>query len=85
MSEADFAKAEVLTREAQLLEMLLAQVVSRLIHLTATLRLADLLAEGPKAAEELAALTAPHAPSLSRVLRTLPAWGGQRRLTRLEG
>lgn len=75
MSEADFAKAKILAPEAQLLEILLAQVVSRLIHLTATLRLPDFLAEGPKTAEELAPLTATHAPSLYRVLRTLSSLG----------
>jgi hypothetical protein len=75
MPEANFAKAETVPPEAQLLEMILAQFVSRLIHLTATLKLPDYLAEGPKTAEELAALTATHAPSLYRVLRTLSSLG----------
>jgi hypothetical protein len=61
--------------EAQLLEMILAQFVSRLTHLTATLKLPDYLADGPKTAEELAPLTATHAPSLYRVLRTLSSLG----------
>jgi hypothetical protein len=75
MPEASFTKAETLPPEAQLLEMILAQFVSRLIHLTATLKLPDYLADGPKTAEELAPLTATHAPSLYRVLRTLSSLG----------
>jgi hypothetical protein len=55
--------------------MILAQFVSRLTHLTATLKLPDYLADGPKTAEELAPLTATHAPSLYRVLRTLSSLG----------
>ena len=54
MPEATFAKAETVPPETQLLEMIFAQFVSRLIHLTATLKLPDYLAEGPKTAEELA-------------------------------
>lgn len=75
MPEATFAKAETVPPETQLLEMIFAQFVSRLIHLTATLKLPDYLAEGPKTAEELAALTATHAPSLYRILRTLSSLG----------
>ena len=75
MPEASFTKAETVPPEAQLLEMILAQFVSRLIHLTATLKLPDYLADGPKTAEELAPLTATHAPSLYRVLRTLSSLG----------
>jgi len=61
--------------ETQLWQMMLAQFVSRLIHLTATLKLPDYLADGPKTAEELALLTATHAPTLHRVLRTLASLG----------
>jgi hypothetical protein len=75
MPEANFAKAETVPPEAQLLQMILAQFVSRLIYLTATLKLPDYLAEGHKTTEELAALTSTHAPSLYRVLRTLSSLG----------
>ncbi|MGH9609459.1 MAG: methyltransferase [Bryobacteraceae bacterium] len=75
MPEAPTAKSGTVPPEAQLLEMILAQFVSRLIHLTATLKLPDYLAEGPKAAAELAPLTATHAPSLYRVLRMLASLG----------
>lgn len=69
------AKAQSVPPEAQLLQMILAQSVPRLIHLTATLKLADYLAEGPKTAGELAQLTGTHAPALYRVLRTLSSLG----------
>jgi hypothetical protein len=75
MPEAAFAKAETLPPEAQLLSMLMAQFLSRLIHLTATLKLPDYLGDGPRTAEELAPLTSTHAPTLYRVLRTLSSVG----------
>ncbi|HEX5431920.1 MAG TPA: methyltransferase [Bryobacteraceae bacterium] len=61
-------------------------LVSRLIYLAAELRLPDYLADGPKTAEELAPLTATHAPTLYRVLRTLSSLGfftedGERRFS----
>jgi|SRR5581483_11595807 len=61
--------------EGRLIEMLMGQVVSRLVHLAAVLNLPDHLAEGPKTAEELAQLTATHPPTLYRVLRTLASLG----------
>ena len=39
------AKTEELPPEAQIVEMVMAQFVSRLIHLTATLKLPDYLAD----------------------------------------
>jgi O-methyltransferase domain len=68
-------KADALPPEAHIVEMVMAQFVSRLIHLTATLKLPDYLAEGPKTAEQLAPLTGTHAPSLYRVMRTLSSLG----------
>lgn len=68
-------KADTLPPEAQIVEMVMAQCVSRLIHLTAKLKLPDYLAEGPKTAEELAQRTATHAPTLYRVMRTLASLG----------
>jgi hypothetical protein len=55
--------------------MLMAQVASRLVHLFATLQLADHLAGGSKTAEELASVTGTHAPTLYRILRTLASLG----------
>ena len=74
MSEAA-VKADALPPEAQIVEMVMAQFVSRLVHLTATLKLPDYLADGPKTAEELAPLTSTHAPTLYRVMRTLASLG----------
>lgn len=49
--------------------------VSRMIRVVATLGLADLLADGPQTAEELASATACDAPSLYRLLRALASIG----------
>ena len=68
-------KPDILPPEAQIVEMVMAQFVSRLIHLTATLKLPDHLAGGTKTAEELASLTSTHAPALYRVMRTLASLG----------
>lgn len=61
--------------EAQMMEMIMAQLVSRLVHAAAALRLADHLADGARGANELARLTGTHAPSLYRVMRTLCSLG----------
>jgi len=61
--------------EAQIVEILLSQLGARLVHLAATLKLPDRLAEGPRTAEELAPLTGTHAPALYRVMRTLASLG----------
>jgi hypothetical protein len=74
MPETVRAKTET-SPQAQLREMIWGQWVTRLIYLTAALKLADLLADGPRTAEELAPLTATHAPSLYRVMRTLASLG----------
>jgi hypothetical protein len=68
-------KVETLPPDAQIVEMVMAQFVSRLIHLTATLKLPDHLADGPRTAEELAPLTGTHASALYRVMRTLASLG----------
>jgi hypothetical protein len=74
MSEAA-VKANTLPPEVQIVEMVMAQFVSRMVYLTAMLKLPDHLADGPKTAEELAALTSTHAPALYRVMRTLASLG----------
>jgi O-methyltransferase domain len=61
--------------EGRLIELLMGQVVSRLIHLAAVLNLPDHLATGPKTAEELAKVTATDPPTLYRVMRTLASLG----------
>jgi len=49
--------------------------ISRGIYITAKLGLADLVKDGAKTADELAAATEAHAPSLFRVLRALASVG----------
>ena len=49
--------------------------VSQAIYVAAALGIADLLADGPRAAEELARSTGTDAPSLRRVLRLLASAG----------
>ena len=58
-----------------LIQMATAYWHSRLLFVAAKLGLADLLAEGPKSAEALAASTGTHAPSLYRLMRTLASLG----------
>src|ERR1051326_3015907 len=62
MSETASAKADNMPPEARLIEMVMAQVVTRLVHVAAKLDLADKVAAGPKTAEELAQATSTHAP-----------------------
>jgi precorrin-6B methylase 2 len=49
--------------------------VSRAIYVAAELGIADLLADGPRTADDLAAAAGAHAPSLHRVLRLLASEG----------
>jgi len=52
---------------AQLVQMATAHWVSHILYVAAKLSLADHLASGAKRADELAAATKTHAPSLSRL------------------
>jgi O-methyltransferase domain/Dimerisation domain len=58
-----------------LLRMIWGTHVSRSVYVAAELGIADLLADGPLSAGELAARTGTHGPSLYRVLRLLAALG----------
>ena len=49
--------------------------IARCIYVAAKLGIPDLLANGPKSTDELAAVTKTHAPSLFRVLRALVPFG----------
>src|SRR6187551_3055011 len=60
---------------AQVIQMALGHWVSQTVHVAAKLGLADLLAGGPKSAEELAGPTSTHVPSLYRLMRTLASLG----------
>jgi hypothetical protein len=59
----------------QLAQMASAYWVSQAIYVAAKLDLAELLATGPKSAEELSATTGTNAPSLYRLLRALASVG----------
>jgi O-methyltransferase domain/Dimerisation domain len=73
MSAADSAQTP--PPQAQLMQMATGFTVSFLLRAAAQLCLADHLADGPKSAEQLAAVTNTHAPSLHRLLRTLACIG----------
>jgi len=61
--------------EAVLPQMILGGLMQKSIWVAAKLGIADLIAEKPHTAEQLAAATDTHAPSLYRVLRTLASTG----------
>ena len=61
--------------QAVLMQMSLGYTVPFLLRTAAQLRIADHLAGGARTAEQLAAATSTHAPSLYRLLRTLAANG----------
>jgi hypothetical protein len=61
--------------DAALAQLVFGKCVSMAISVVAKLRVADLLADGPKAPADLATRTKTHAPSLYRVLRTLASVG----------
>jgi hypothetical protein len=65
---------EVPDRDA-LLRMTNGFQVSQAIHVAATLGIADLLADVPKSADELAEAAGAHAPTLYRLLRALVSVG----------
>src|SRR5271165_694520 len=60
---------------AQIIRMATAYWVSRAVYTAARLGIADLLEDEPRAAEDLAATTGTHAPSLRRVLCALASVG----------
>jgi len=61
--------------EGQIAQILLGQVVPRLVYVAAALKLPDFLADGPKEAEEVAAETATDPAALYRVMRSMAAIG----------
>src|SRR5262245_1785231 len=61
--------------QAALLQLVFGKCTSMALSVVAKLRVADLLADGPRTLDDLAARTGTHAPSLYRVLRTLSAAG----------
>ena len=69
------SRQQKVTPAGKLLEMIAMRHVPQALHVVAVLGLADLLADGPKSADELAQTTGSHARTLYRVLRTLVAAG----------
>lgn len=59
------------TASRKLLELITSSWISQAVRTAAELRLADLLQAGPRTADDLAAATGTHAPSLCRLLRAL--------------
>lgn len=55
--------------------MIAGYASAQIVHVAAQLGLADLLADGPRSLEDLAAATGTHAPSLARLVRALAALG----------
>jgi hypothetical protein len=60
---------------ASMLRMISGIHISRAVYVTAELGIADLLADGPMTAAQLAQITQTHEPSLYRVLRLLASLG----------
>ncbi|HMF58545.1 MAG TPA: methyltransferase [Pyrinomonadaceae bacterium] len=61
--------------QAMMLQMIFGFWVSRIIYVAAKLGIADILADGAKSSEEIAAKSGAHAPSLYRLLRALVSVG----------
>ena len=60
---------------AAVLSLATAYQASRALYVVAKLGLPDLLADGPRSVDDLAAAAGTHAPSLRRLLRALAAFG----------
>jgi hypothetical protein len=61
--------------DVALAQLVFGKCIAMAVSVVAKLRIADLLADGPKTVADLAAQTKTHAPSLYRVLRCLAAAG----------
>ncbi len=72
---AEAPDARELPPQAALMQLLLSGLVSQAVSVAAKLGVADQLASGAKTAEELAAESGAHAPSLYRLLRALACVG----------
>ena len=55
----------------QLLDLINGSWIAQACYVTARLGIADLLAAGPRTAEDLAAATGTHAPALRRLLQRI--------------
>ena len=73
--EGQTAVAKEVPPPMQMLQIISGFWVARCVYVFAKLGIADLIKDQPKTAEELAAATGAHGPSLFRVLRALAAVG----------
>lgn len=69
------AAADGISARAAMLRLIAGFRISRIIHVAASLGLADLLREGPADSAALAAATSTHASSLYRLMRALASIG----------
>jgi predicted transcriptional regulator len=60
---------------AHLMQLTMGYMLAQAVTVAAKLKLADQLSDGPKSAEEIAAATDSHAPSVYRLLRALVSAG----------
>src|SRR5688572_16901869 len=72
---APAAATPALPPHAQVIRMATGYWISRAVYLVAELGIADVLKDGAKSAEKIAAATGTHAPALRRVLRSLASVG----------
>jgi len=73
--EGTTATAKEIPPPMQMLQIISGFWIGRCVYVLAKLRLADLIKDGPKSIDDLAAATNTHAPSLFRVLRALASVG----------
>ena len=73
--EGQTAPAKEIPAPIQMLQIISGFWIARCVYVTAKLGVADLIKDEPKTADELAAATDAHGPSLFRVLRALAAVG----------
>jgi hypothetical protein len=75
LSQFKAKNADTVPPHAQLIQMAMGRMVSRIVYAAAKLGLADRLEQGSKSADELAGPTGMHAPSLYRLMRMLANLG----------
>jgi len=67
--------SETVSPETQMMKFILGKWISKPIHVAATLRIPDLLAEGSRKIDELSEMTETHCDSLYRMMRALAGVG----------
>ncbi len=75
MNDAARTRPDAPPPHVQLIQMVTANWVSRILFVAAKLELADRIADGAKSAAEIAPETGMHAPSLHRIMRSLAGLG----------